>query len=939
MTTAALHACRPFVHRLTTVHKLLVVLAVVTSWPVSAQGLAAKAGTKPPSVSVARPSAGVALQAVRSVEGITEYRLPNGLQLLLAPDDSKPTTTVNLTFRVGSRHENYGETGMAHLLEHMLFKGTPRHPTVWAEFNKRGLRANGTTWLDRTNYFASFSASDENLRWYVGWLADAMVNSYIARKDLDSEMTVVRNEMEMGENNPGNMLFAQMLATMYRWHNYGKDTIGARADVEGVDIGRLQAFYRLYYQPDNATLTVSGRFNPAQVKQLVGQTFGPIPKPTRKLPALYTLEPTQDGERSVTLRRVGGAPALMAGYHSVPGAHPDHAAIELLGLVMGDSPSGRLHQRLTDKGLAASTWGWTTPLHDPGFVAFGADLAPDQDVAAAREALLATLEGADGQAITEQELQRAKAKWLKAWEAAFSNPEQVGVSLSEAIAQGDWRLFFLLRDRVRDARLADVQRVARERLIPANRTLGTYLPTPSPLRSPAPANVDLAAELKGFVPQAAAATAEAFDATPANIDARTQIGSSAGIRTALLAKGTRGAAVHARFALRMGSAQSLMGQEEVAAFVTQALDKGSVGLNRQAVQDRLDALRTQWAFGFQDGVLTVQMQSRREHLPAALELLGRVLRQPSFEPGVVEELRRQFLAAIEAERKEPEALAMEAVGRHGNPYPRGDLRHARSFDEREADVKAITPVALKAFHERFFGIGTAEFAAVGDMDAAAVRAALEAAFAGWKPAATYERLPQPRVEPPPLRQLIRTPDKQNATLLVRQRLALKETDAQWPALLLANYLLGNGGNSRLWVRIRETGGLSYDVYSSLQAGQDPREANAQWVAGAIFAPSNRAKVEAAFNEEVARALKEGFTAKELAEGKTGLLNFRRLSRAQDAGLAAALARNLDLDRRLAFAQGIDEALQRLTLEQVNAALRQHIKPSAFVTVWAGDFKE
>ncbi len=204
--------------------------------------------------------AGSGIEHVTSVEGIDEFRLANGLQVLLVADDSKPTTTVNLTYRVGSRHEGYGETGMAHLLEHLLFKGTPNHPEVWSEFTKRGLAANGTTWLDRTNYTAQFSANDENLRWYLGWQADAMVNSFIARKDLDSEMTVVRNEMERGENNPGSMLFSRLLSTMFLWHNYGNSTIGARSDVENVDIPSLQAFYRRYYQPDNATLIISGKF-------------------------------------------------------------------------------------------------------------------------------------------------------------------------------------------------------------------------------------------------------------------------------------------------------------------------------------------------------------------------------------------------------------------------------------------------------------------------------------------------------------------------------------------------------------------------------------------------------------------------------------------------------------------------------------------------------
>jgi zinc protease len=460
--------------------------------------------------------------AVRSVEGIDEYRLANGLQLLLVPDDSKPTTTVNLTYRVGSRHENVGETGMAHLLEHMLFKGTPTHPKVWADFTKRGLAANGSTSFDRTNYTASFSANDDNLQWYLGWLADSMVNSFIAREDLDTEMTVVRNEMESGENNPSRILVQRTMAAMYDWHPYGRTVIGARSDVENVDIPRLQAFYKMYYQPDNATLIVSGKFDTAKVLQWVAGSFGKIPKPERKLPAMYTLDPVQDGERQITLRRSGGAPLLMSAYHVPSGAHADSAAVELLALVLGDTPSGRLHKQLTEKQLASSAFAFAWSLADPAVLFLGAELALGQDVDKARGVLLEVGESIAKSPISAEELQRARTQWLNGWEQAFTDPENVGLSLSEAIALGDWRLFFLGRDQVRQVTLADVQRVAEAYLRPSNRTLGSYLPTDAPQRAPAPAKVDVAQALQQFKPQAAAAAVEAFDAAPANIDARTQ---------------------------------------------------------------------------------------------------------------------------------------------------------------------------------------------------------------------------------------------------------------------------------------------------------------------------------------------------------------------------------------------------------------------------------
>ncbi|MDP4590248.1 MAG: insulinase family protein, partial [Burkholderiaceae bacterium] len=266
-----------------------------------------------PAVAITLPKG---VKEVTSVQGMTEYQLEsNGLRILLAPDDSKPTTTVNMTYLVGSRHENYGQTGMAHLLEHMLFKGTPTIRNALAEFSRRGLQANGSTSTDRTNYYASFAANPETLDWYLGWQADAMVNSLIAREDLDTEMTVVRNEMESGENNPFRILWQKMLGAAYQWHNYGKTPIGARSDVEGVDIAQLQAFYRLYYQPDNAVLTVAGKFNPERTLQQIALVFEPIPKPNRALPKEYTVEPIQDGERRVILRRSGGSPLVAAMYH------------------------------------------------------------------------------------------------------------------------------------------------------------------------------------------------------------------------------------------------------------------------------------------------------------------------------------------------------------------------------------------------------------------------------------------------------------------------------------------------------------------------------------------------------------------------------------------------------------------------------------------------
>jgi len=901
----------------------------------TAANVAAQPST--PTVAAAPSERFTAATPVRSVEGIREYRLANGLQILLAPDDSKPTTTVNITYRVGSRQENYGETGMAHLLEHLLFKGSPRFPTAWAEFSKRGLRANGSTTIDRTNYYASFSANEDNLRWYLSWAADSMVNCFIAKSDLDSEMTVVRNEMERGENNPFQVLLAKTLATMYQWHNYGKSTIGARADVEGVDIGRLKDFYKLYYQPDNATLIVSGKFDPTTVLEQIQTEFGAIPAPKRALPNHYTLDPAQDGERLVTLRRVSGVPLILAAYHVPPGAHPDMAALKLIDLLMSDDPAGRLHQRLIDNKLAANVFAFSRAAFDPGMTIFGAQLAPGQEVDAAQAALIDVIESIAKVPFTDDEVNRARSNWLISWDRRFTDPEQIGLALSEYVALGDWRLIFLLRDRIKAVTTTEINRVAGTWLLRDNRTLAQYLPTEKPARAPVPQAVNLVAQLQEFKPVEAAATVASFEATPENIESRTrraEIGP--GLKVSLLPKDTRGNVVDAQLILRFGSVESLMGLRTAATLLPALLDKGTTSLSRQQVQDRQTALKSTINIRGDAQAINVSIQSTREHFVAVIELVGDLLRNPTLPANALEEVRQQALSGIEQSRKEPQALVSNTLERYGNPYPVGDLRAARTFDELVADLQAVNIEQVREIHRQFLGASNAQFAAVGAMDEAAVNAALARALGAWVSKTPFERAPRPLIPLTLMRQVLETPDKQNAVLVMRQPLPIRELDPEQAALLVANFIVGSSSNSRLWTRIREKEGLSYDVRT--QISFNPFETASFFSGSAIFAPSNRAKVERAFEEELIRVQRDGFTVAEIKEAKEGILNFRRLARAQDANLASTLAANAYLGRTFAIDRQVDDAITQVTPEQALSAWRKFIDPQRFVKALGGDFK-
>ena len=483
----------------------------------------------------------------------------------------------------------------------------------------------------------------------------------------------------------------------------------------------------------------------------------------------------------------------------------------------------------------------------------------------------------------------------------------------------------------------EINRVAGTWLLRDNRTMAQYLPTEKPARAPVPQAVNLAAQLQEFKPVEAAAAVASFEATPENIERRTRRTEIApGLKVSLLPKETRGNVVDAQLILRFGSVESLMGRRTAATLLPALLDKGTTSLSRQQVQDRQTALKSTINIRGDAQAINVSIQSTRENFVAVIELVGDLLRNPILPANALEEVRQQALSGIEQSRKEPQALVSNTLERYGNPYPVGDLRAARTFDELVANLQAVNIEQVREIHRQFLGASNAQFAAVGAMDEAAVNAALARALGAWVSKTPFERAPRPLIPLTPMRQVLETPDKQNAVMVMRQPLPIRELDPEQAALLVANFIMGSASNSRLWTRIREKEGLSYDVRT--QISFNPFEAASFFSCSAIFAPSNRAKVERAFEEELTRVERDGFTVAEIKEAKEGILNFRRLARAQDANLALTLATNAYLGRTFAIDRQVDDAITQVTPEQALLAWRKLIDPQRFVKALGGDFK-
>lgn len=870
-----------------------------------------------------------------SMAGITEYAYPNGLRVLLLPDAASATVTVNMIYLVGSRHEGYGESGMAHLLEHMNFIRSTDGRNIKQELTSHGARFNGTTSYDRTNYYETVKASDENLVWALGLEADRMVKMRIEKELLDTEMTVVRNEFESGENSPTRVLSERVLSTAFLWHNYGKSTIGSRDDIEKVPIDRLAAFYRKYYQPDNAVLVVAGPLDVSKTLGLIAQSVGAIPRPTRKLDETYTVEPVQDGERYVELRRVGKGKNVLVAYHTPAMAHPDDGALEVMeGILVGPGGSGRLYKALVESRKALSVSLGIMENHDPGVSMVSVTLNDDQSVDEVRKIIAETLAGVVKNPPTTEEVERSRRDIVQRMDREFLSSTDLALGMTDMAADGDWRLLFTNYEEIRRTTVDDVVRVAKTYFKDSNKTTGVFISESTPDRVAVAAAPSIDRLLRDYPTSINVSDGEVLDSNPANIEKRvTRLKLSSGFKLVLLPKGTRGNTVSADINFRYGN-EALLSGTNAAALMTGALMlRGTRTMSRLQIQDAFQNLNAR--VSIREGGISIETTS--ENLLPAIRLAVQIARDPAFPESDFEQIRSQQIAAIDRSRTEPERLAAEMLQGNLSPFPRSDVRHARTIDEQIEDLKKVTLDDVKAFYRKFSGASFGEMVVVGKFSPDDVRKVAEETLGSWKSASPYARIDSKYLPVTPINRKIEIPDKENSNWMAGLRLQMNDADPDYAAMMVANYIFGGSLSSRLTDRIRNREGLSYDVNSSFSA---PVFGDAAlFSAQAISNPANTPKVEASFRDELAKALSGGFTAAELAEAKKSILDQRAVQRTSDSRLSNLLMAREQSERTLAWDERLDAAIQALTLDQVNAAFRRRVDPAKISIVKAGDFKK
>ena len=875
---------------------------------------------------------------VRSIEGIEEYQLSNGLKVLLYPDPAQAKTLVNITYRVGSVHEEYGETGMAHLLEHMLFKDSKNYKDIDKEFNKRGMQINATTWLDRTNYFEAFQADPDTLQWALGMEADRMINASFTADELASEMTVVRNEMERMENNSFRMLMARMNSTAYLWHNYANATIGARSDVENFPFQRLRAFYKKHYRPDNAVLTVAGRFDKTSTLELIKQSFGRISKPNTPIQSLYTQEPTQDGERSVNLRRVGEVPLIAAQYHVPAAHHPDTPAIQVLIQILSDSARGRLQKHIVEGGLASGQWAVSYLKKDPSNLLFLTQGFKGKSTTELEQELINLVETLGQQPVTEQDVEQAKVTLLKQLEEGLRNVTSVGMELSEYIALGDYRYIFYYRDLLEKVSVEEVQKVAETYLIESNRTVGRFIPTKDIQRAEIDTPASMASLLKGYKGRKAMVTGEVYDNTVSNIKQRIEkIEWNSGTELIVYPKKLRGEEVYIDMTLRTGNADSLLGYEQDFKLMGGLLFSGSKHYTKEQIASKLDELKAKLTVSSQSlGRIHVSIVAIKPKLDETLSFVNELLTQPVFSENEIEIDKKATITGLLAAKTEPKFIAKEALNKALNGHPKDHPLAYQSIEQKIDKLNLVSSNRLHQLHQQHLSFDKAIISVVGDVEPQQISSQLQDSFSSIKGTVRYQKMIPNMKQISGINEWIETPDKANAIIYIGHKLNINQQHPDYPALSIANSVFGGSGfASRLMQRIRVKEGYSYGTASRLRLSF--KEPEGFYFMMAIAAPENMQKVSEAYQQELDLMANQGITQEELDSAVSGLIKKAQAKWADHGYLVGLLNSNIETDRNLDWFVNYEASLKQLTVDDVNRAFKNYISEQPMNVFAAGDF--
>ena len=861
---------------------------------------------------------------VKESGGIKEYTMTsNGLRVLLKQDNTAPVATFMVTYEVGSRNEAIGYTGSTHLLEHLMFKGSRKFNTkkgnsVFQTLQSLGARMNATTWLDRTNYFAVLPS--EHLETLIEIEADRMRSAYIKEEDRQSEMTVVRNEFERGQNSPSGVLDENIWATAYQAHPYHHSTIGWKEDIENVSIERLKEFYDTFYWPNNATAIAIGDFTEADALSMIKKHFGKIRKSTKPIPEVYTAEPKQEGIRTITLKRAGQQ-GIVGVAHKTPSAtNPDAAAFMVLSSILSSGKNSRFYKNITDKGLTTSVYIWDSLFRDPGLFTVYANLSPDVDHKTVEEAIVNEYEKIKKDGVSEEEIKRAQSQLIASMKFSQDGSYAVASGLNEAIASGDWTLYTTYGDKIGAVTKEDIKKIVNKYFLEDLSTIGYFVPLGSGGQGQKPATSAKELEKmkqKHFSTEEELLSSKIIDTEPVK-----------GIRLLTLKRGT--GVVTMRGSMLGGDIYSTK-NNRTADMVAAMLDQGTTNMSKFEISEKLESAGARLSFFNGQARVGFSGKFLSDDTNMVIGLLADQLKNPLFSKDELEKSKKRQIAGYKRSKESTRGNAMNDMLQafYGSDHQNSPTNPDRAIEQ----IKKLTSEDLKDYHSKNYGLGSMVLVVVGDVDHVKMENLIKQSFDDWKQSPLKNKEEQKTGNKVANKAYVTMEDKTSTDFVVGTALGIDRYHPDYLPLYLATHTLGGNFSARLMQTVRVKEGLTYGINSALSGFGNSNDG--YWMVGGTFSPKLLSKGESSTLREIKKWAEGGITQKELDVTKSTLIGGFQVGFDTTGGLAGGILNAAVVHNDLTYLDSYPNMLKSITLDQVNSAISKYISFDGLYQVAAG----
>jgi len=889
---------------------------------------------------------------IREAGGIQEYELiSNGLKVLLNEDRSSPVVTVMVTYLVGSRNELEGKRGAAHLLEHMMFKGTENYQkqkgtAIAAVLQRIGAHMNASTWTDGTNYYETLPSDELDLALDIE--SERMRGSLFREEDLASEMHVVHSELEKIENSPFSMLDQALWGAAFTTHPYHFPVIGWRKDIEETSARDLKKFYDTYYWPNNACLAVMGDYDPGLILQKLADTFGKLPRSPEAIPQVSLKEPAQTAQRHTEIRREDRVESVIVAHKIPEFTHEDAPALDALALILTNGKNSRLYRELVNSGLAVDMRSDASKSHDPGLFVTQAIISPGVPHDEVRETILRVYGKVILESVSAEELANAQTQLethiLYSRDGSYHKAQE----LSSLIASGDWSLYASYLDQIRALTQADIQQAAQKYLKDENMTTAYLISkNPSPRDEQIMANAALPSEERAITENNLLKHAEAIadktahakkhttpDAFVKPLSERVSSSLVQGIRV-LTIKTPVEKVVTITGSIE-GAGQAYSTNPVLPEMVVNMLDEGTQRRDKFEIARLLERCGAQ--VGFQIGHKRASFKARclAKDVPLVMEIVSEQLRYPLFDAAEFEKQKQRLEVDITHAMSSTSDQAESAVSRM--IYPLGHPYYEPPFEDQLIALKKLTREDLIRFHETQYNPKNIIIVAAGEVDTRIFTQTIEEGMKDW-PENKSPALPKhPQLALAEAQKVIvPIPDKSKFDVVMGHYLPVKYGDPLYYSIFLANFILGGDFSSRLSNKVRDEYGLTYSIYSEI-SGVD-RNNGGHWQISMILNPTVLDRgIEAAL-EEIKLYIAQRPSEQEVEDNKATLKGMYQVSLSTTEGIASRILANEEMDLPLSHLDNYPNLISAITPEQVNQAIKTYFQPEKFQIACAGPEEE